>query len=52
MKIESYIINIYKCYHIFKTSTSEFLLSFNKEKMNKRFFIFKLIVEENSIVQL
>ena len=41
-----------KCYHFFETTTIEFLLSFNNEEMNKRYFLFKLTVEENSLVQL
>ena len=37
---------------MFNSSTIEFLLSFNLENINKRYFLFEMIVEENSMIQL
>ena len=44
----SYSIN----YHMFDSSVIEFLLKCNIKDINKRFFTFKLIVEENSLIQI
>ena len=41
-----------KCHHFFGSTFIEFLLKFNLDNINKRFFMFKLIVAENSLVQL
>ena len=41
-----------KCYFMYNSSTIEFLLTFNLENINKRYFLFEMIVEENSMIQL
>ena len=40
------------CYHMFGSSVIEFLLKFSKNDMNQNYFLFKLIVEEKSLVQI
>lgn len=40
------------CYHMFDSSVIEFLLKFNLNDINKNYFLFKLIVEEKSLIQI
>ena len=42
-----------KCYHMFNSSITEFLLKFTLTNLNRKYFMFKLQVEnENSLVQI
>ena len=41
-----------KCYNIPDSSVIEFLLKFNMDILKKKYFMFKLIVKENSLVQI
>ena len=41
-----------KCYHMFNSSVIEFSLKFTLESLNKKWFMFHLIVKEESLVQI
>ena len=45
-------IDIDKCYYMPNSSIIEYLLEFNLNNINRRHFMFKMIVEENSMVQI
>ena len=53
---EQYFLQLFtsysKCYHFFNSSTIEYLFKFKMDNLNKKYFLFKLTVNENSIVQL
>lgn len=41
-----------KCYHMFNSSITEFLLKFTLDSLNTKYFMFQLTVREKSLVQI